>query len=224
MRKFLSILILAAALEGGMEAQSFVHLERYKDANEQLAAPAKRAARTVLMGDSITDYWPKRYPEFFTDDSRIGRGISGEVTAQMLLRFRQDVIETGAGRVVILAGVNDIALNQGAYNEDYTFGNIVSMVELAKAHRIKPVLCSALPAKAFGWRPEVKDAPAKIASLNKRLKEYAAKNHIKYIDYFPFMVAEDGESLNPAYTMDGVHPNHEGYKVMESVYLKTLKK
>ncbi|MBQ3873449.1 MAG: lipase [Bacteroidales bacterium] len=224
MRKFLSILILAAALEGGLAAQSFVHLERYKDANEQLAAPAKRAARTVLMGDSITDYWPKRYPEFFTDESRIGRGISGEVTAQMLLRFRSDVIDLGATRVVILAGTNDIALNQGDYNEDFTFGNIVSMVELAKAHKIKPVICSVLPAKKYRWRPEVTDAPAKIASLNKRLKEYAAKNHITYIDYFTPLVAEDGESLRNEYSPDGVHPNHDGYAVMESVYLKALKK
>ena len=212
----LSILILVPFVA---PAQNFVHLGRFQEANAQLPTPGKN--RTVFMGDSITEIWE---PSFFDNNTRIGRGISGEVTAQMVLRFRQDVIEIGATEVVILAGTNDIALNQGDYNPDYTFGNIVSMVELAKAHRIKPVLCSALPAKAFGWRPEVKDAPAKIASLNKRLKEYAAKNHIKYIDYFPFMVAEDGESLNPAYTMDGVHPNHEGYKVMESVYLKALKK
>jgi len=207
-----------------MAAQSFVQLGRYQKDNEQLAKPAKKASRTVFMGDSITDYWPKRYPEFFTDESRIGRGISGEVTAQMQLRFRSDVIDLSATRVVILAGTNDIALNQGDYNEDFTFGNIVSMVELAKANKIKPVICSVLPAKKYGWRPEVKDAPAKIASLNRRLKEYAAKNHITYIDYFTPLVAEDGESLRKEYSPDGVHPNHEGYAVMESVYLKALKK
>ena len=224
MRRFLSILLCAAVFQGSMAAQSFVQLGRYRNDNEQLAKPAKKSARTVFMGDSITDFWPKRYPEFFTDESRIGRGISGEVTAQMLLRFRSDVIDLGATRVVILAGTNDIALNQGDYNEDFTFGNIVSMVELAKAHKIKPVICSLLPAKKFGWRPEVTDAPAKIASHNKRLKEYAAKKHITYIDYFTPMVAEDGESLRNEYSPDGVHPNHDGYAVMESVYLKTLKK
>ncbi|MBQ9654355.1 MAG: SGNH/GDSL hydrolase family protein [Bacteroidales bacterium] len=224
MRRFLSILLCAAVFQGSMAAQSFVQLGRYRNDNEQLAKPAKKSARTVFMGDSITDFWPKRYPEFFTDESRIGRGISGEVTAQMLLRFRSDVIDLGATRVVILAGTNDIALNQGDYNEDFTFGNIVSMVELAKAHKIKPVICSVLPAKKFGWRPEVTDAPAKIASLNKRLKEYAAKKHITYIDYFTPMVAEDGESLRNEYSPDGVHPNHDGYAVMESVYLKALKK
>ena len=224
MRRFLSILLCAAVFQGSMAAQSFVQLGRYRNDNEQLAKPAKKSARTVFMGDSITDFWPKRYPEFFSDESRIGRGISGEVTAQMLLRFRSDVIDLGATRVVILAGTNDIALNQGDYNEDFTFGNIVSMVELAKAHKIKPVICSVLPAKKFGWRPEVTDAPAKIASLNKRLKEYAAKKHITYIDYFTPMVAEDGESLRKEYSPDGVHPNHDGYAVMESVYLKALKK
>lgn len=224
MRRFLSILLCAAVFQGSMAAQSFVQLGRYRNDNEQLAKPAKKSARTVFMGDSITDFWPKRYPEFFTDDSRIGRGISGEVTAQMLLRFRSDVIELGATRVVILAGTNDIALNQGDYNEDFTFGNIVSMVELAKAHKIKPVICSVLPAKKYRWRPEVTDAPAKIASLNKRLKEYAVKNHITYIDYFTPLVAEDGESLRNEYSPDGVHPNHDGYAVMESVYLKALKK
>ena len=224
MRRFLSILLCAAVFQGSMAAQSFVQLGRYRNDNEQLAKPAKKSARTVFMGDSITDFWPKRYPEFFSDDSRIGRGISGEVTAQMLLRFRSDVIDLGATRVVILAGTNDIALNQGDYNEDFTFGNIVSMVELAKAHKIKPVICSVLPAKKFGWRPEVTDAPAKIASLNKRLKEYATKKHITYIDYFTPMVAEDGESLRKEYSPDGVHPNHDGYAVMESVYLKALKK
>ena len=207
----LSILILVPFVA---PAQNFVHLGRFQEANAQLPAPGKN--RTVFMGDSITEIWE---PSFFDNNTRIGRGISGEVTAQMVLRFRQDVIEIGATEVVILAGTNDIALNQGDYNPDYTFGNIVTMVELAIANGIRPVLCSLLPASGYRWRPEVTDAPEKISALNARLKAYAAEHGIWYLDYFSAMVAPDGRSLNPDYTYDGVHPNVTGFKVMEKVFL-----
>ena len=175
------------------------------------------------MGDSITEGWgTKGTPGFFDNDKMVERGISGEVTAQMVLRFRRDVIDLKPKTVVILCGCNDIALNQGEYNEDYTFGNIVTMVQLAKANKIKPIVCSVLPAAAFPWRPEVKDSSEKVASLNARLREYCAKNRVKYIDYFPAMVAEDGVSLNPNYTNDGIHPTLPGYEVMESIILKAL--
>ena len=119
--------------------------------------------------------------------------------------------------VVINAGTNDVAENAGPYNEDYTFGNILSMVELAQAHQIKVILTSTLPAAAFGWNPRIKNAAAKIASLNARVREYAEEHHIPYVDYYQAMVYGENKALNPAYSNDGVHPTEEGYKVMEAL-------
>ena len=221
MRKL--IITIAAAMLSviGLSAQNFVHYHWFDGENSTV--PAGTRGRVVLMGDSITEGWgTKGTPGFFDNDKMVERGISGEVTAQMVLRFRRDVIDLKPKTVVILCGCNDIALNQGEYNEDYTFGNIVTMVQLAKANKIKPIVCSVLPAAAFPWRPEVKDAPEKVASLNARLRAYCAKNRIKYVDYFPAMVASDGFSLNPNYTNDGIHPTLPGYEVMESIILKAL--
>ena len=223
MRNLFLTLLLAFSTQMAW-GQAFVHLYTYKSANEVLAPRTKHTPRTILIGDSITEVWAKTCPDFFADGKRVGRGISGEVSAQMLLRFRSDVIDNEATAVVICAGTNDIALNQGDYNEDYTFGNIVTMVELAKVHGIKPILASVLPATGFRWRPEVKDAPEKILALNARLKAYAKAHKLVYLDYYSAMVSDDGISLNPAYTYDGVHPSKEGCKAMEQVYLKMLKK
>ncbi len=221
MRKLIITIAAAMLSVFGLSAQNFVHYHWFDGENSTV--PAGTRGRVVFMGDSITEGWgTKGTPGFFDNDKMVERGISGEVTAQMVLRFRRDVIDLKPKTVVILCGCNDIALNQGEYNEDYTFGNIVTMVELAKANKIKPIVCSVLPAAAFPWRQEVKDAPEKVASLNARLREYCTKNRVKYVDYFPAMVAEDGVSLNPNYTNDGIHPTLPGYEVMESIILKAL--
>ena len=221
MRKLIITIAAAMLSVFGLSAQNFVHYHWFDGENSTV--PAGTRGRVVFMGDSITEGWgTKGTPGFFDNDKMVERGISGEVTAQMVLRFRRDVIDLKPKTVVILCGCNDIALNQGEYNEDYTFGNIVTMVQLAKANKIKPIVCSVLPAAAFPWRPEVKDAPEKVASLNARLRAYCAKNRIKYVDYFPAMVASDGFSLNPNYTNDGIHPTLPGYEVMESIILKAL--
>ena len=204
-----------------LSAQNFVHYHWFD--GENATVPAGTKGRVVFIGDSITEGWGvKGTPGFFNNDKMVERGISGEVTAQMVLRFRRDVIDLKPKTVVILCGCNDIALNQGEYNEDYTFGNIVTMIELAKANKIRPILCSVLPAAAFPWRQEVTDAAEKVASLNARLEAYAKKNHIKWVDYFSPMLAPDGRSLNPDYTNDGIHPILPGYEVMESIILKAL--
>lgn len=216
--------VLFAALSLPAQAQDFVQLSRYAEFNASLRPAARKDRRVVFIGDSITEGWGHRYrPEFFADGRYVERGISGEVSAQMLLRFRADVIGLNPRTVVINAGTNDIALNKGAYDEDYTFGNIVSMAELAKAHKIKVVLTSVLPSAAFPWRPEVKDAPAKILALNARIKAYAAENRIPYVDYYAGMVAADGISQKAELTRDGVHPNREGYLVMEALVEKALR-
>ena len=221
MRKLIITIAAAMLSVFGLSAQNFVHYHWFDGENSTV--PAGTRGRVVFMGDSITEGWgTKGTPGFFDNDKMVERGISGEVTAQMVLRFRRDVIDLKPKTVVILCGCNDIALNQGEYNEDYTFGNIVTMVQLAKANKSKPIVCSVLPAAAFPWRPEVKDSSEKVASLNARLREYCAKNRIKYVDYFPAMVAEDGISLNPNYTNDGIHPTLPGYEVMEQIILKAL--
>ena len=221
MHKFIVICATAMLFACSLSAQNFVHYHWFD--GENATVPVGTRGRVVFMGDSITEGWGYLgTPGFFDNDKMIERGISGEVTAQMVLRFRRDVIDLKPKTVVILCGCNDIALNQGEYNEDYTFGNIVTMIELAKANKIRPILCSILPAAAFPWRQDVTDAPEKVASLNARLEAYAKKNHIKWVDYFSAMLAPDGRSLNPSYTNDGIHPTLPGYQVMESIIKKAL--
>ena len=224
MTKMNKVFIVVAAVmlsAANLSAQNFVHYHRFD--GENATVPAGTKGRVVFIGDSITEGWgAKGTPGFFDNDKMVERGISGEVTAQMVLRFRRDVIDLKPKTVVILCGCNDIALNQGDYNEDYTFGNIVTMIELAKANKIRPVLCSILPAAAFPWRPEVTDSVEKVNSLNAHLEAYARKNHIKWVDYFSSMVASDGRSLNPDYTKDGIHPTLPGYEVMEAIIRKAL--
>ncbi len=126
--------------------------------------------------------------------------------------------------VVINAGTNDVAENTGVYNEEYTMGNIISMVELASVNGIEVILTSVLPAAAFGWNAAIKDAPQKIEALNKRISAYAQKEGIPYVDYYSAMVYGDNKALNPAYTKDGVHPTLDGYKVMEALIKKAIDK
>lgn len=150
-----------------------------------------RRVEAVLMGNSITDNWAKFHPEFFAENNFVGRGISGQVTSQMLCRFQSDVIALRPKMVIIMAGTNDIAQNNGYISHEYILQNIQSMVELAKYHHIQPVLCSCLPAAAFKWRPEMKPAED-IKRLNEMIQEYAKANKIKYIDYHSALVDEYG--------------------------------
>ncbi|MFY0652432.1 MAG: hypothetical protein JXQ96_10385 [Cyclobacteriaceae bacterium] len=174
------------------------------------------------MGNSITQGWVKRNPEFFEDNPYIGRGISGQTTAQMLLRFRSDVIDLKPKVVVIHAGTNDIAANRGPVTLEQIIGNIASMSELAKANGIKVVLASVLPATSYLWRPAI-DPADKIIALNELIKNYADENNIVYLDYFSAMVnSENG--LRKEYGRDSVHPNVAGYKVMGPLAKKAIAK
>lgn len=219
-----AILLSLACTELGAQNRDFGGLNRYAQENKEMSALGKKAKRVVFMGNSITEGWVNTHPAFFTDNGYVGRGISGQTSYQFLLRFREDVIKLSPLLVVINAGTNDIAENTGPYNEEYTFGNIVSMVELAKANKIKVILTSTLPAAVFGWNPSVKDAKTKIASLNMRIKEYARKHKIPYVDYYEKMVYGDDGALNPQYTKDGVHPTAEGYSVMETLIKAAIDK
>lgn len=179
-----------------------------------------RRVEAVLMGNSITDNWAKFHPEFFAENNFVGRGISGQVTSQMLCRFQSDVIALRPKMVIIMAGTNDIAQNNGYISHEHILQNIQSMCELAKQNKIRPVLCSCLPAAAFKWRPEMKPAED-IKRLNEMIQEYAKANKIKYIDYHSALVDEYG-GLPKKYAADGVHPNMDGYAIMEQILLDNL--
>lgn len=174
------------------------------------------------MGNSITEAWSAMYPEFFADNPYINRGISGQTTPQMLVRFRQDVIQLKPYAVVILAGTNDIAGNTGPAELPEIAGNIFSMAELARSNGIKVLLCSVLPAADYPWRPGLKPA-GKIAKLNAMLKDYAMQHNIIWVDFYTCMNNGSG-GLKAEFTYDGVHPNLEGYKVMSKIVEESFQK
>ena len=225
-RRLFVILAVAAGLVSmgnPVSAQDWANLQRFAAANAGLGEPAAGQPRVVLMGDSITEEWLRLRPDFFAGNGYVGRGISGQVSAQMLVRFRKDVIDLHPAAVVINAGTNDVAENQGPFDEDFTLGNIISMTELAQANGIAVVLTSVLPAAKFIWRPALTDAADKIAALNKRIRAYAAEKGIPYVDYYSQMVVSDpSRALNPAYSKDGVHPVTEGFLVMEPLVVEAI--
>lgn len=227
MKRILCLAIFSLCLFGmEMNAQNkdWAKLGRYAQANKELPVPTKKEKRVVFLGNSITEGWVRHSPEFFKENGYIGRGIGGQTSYQFVVRFRPDVINLKPALVVINAGTNDAAENTGPFDLNTTFGNIVSMVELAKANKIKVILTSVLPASAFGWNKKVTDAAERIASLNALIKDYAKKHKIPYVDYYSAMVSGEERSLNPNYTKDGVHPTKEGYKVMEALIKPAIEK
>ncbi len=189
----------------------FADLGRFRDADLKLGSPAAGENRVVFMGDSITEGW--KLQESFPGKLYINRGISGQTTSQMLLRFRQDVIDLEPKVVVILAGTNDFAENTGPVTLEQVEGNLVSMVQLATANDIRVVLCSVLPAVHYWWHPELKNPAPKIAALNQWLKDYAAEKGYVYVDYYSAM-ADAAGGLPQKLSPDGVHPSAAGYAVM----------
>ncbi|MDO8898433.1 MAG: SGNH/GDSL hydrolase family protein [Bacteroidales bacterium] len=215
-------LILLLVLQHNLLAQDWAELGRYRDDNARLKKSAKSENIVVFLGNSITDSWPSNMPEFFEKNNFVGRGISGQTTPQMLVRFRPDVIALEPAAVVILAGTNDIAENTGPATIEEIFGNICSMAELAAANNIKIVLCAVLPAFDYPWRPGLKPAE-KIVRLNSLLKDYATKNGHAFLDYHSPM-ADEKNGMLEQYTYDGVHPNDAGYLLMASMVEKVLSK
>ncbi len=202
-------------------AQDWPNLNRYAQENEKLQSVSNEN-RVVFMGNSITEGWLTHDPDFFAGKPYINRGIGGQTTPQMLLRFRADVINLKPKTVVILAGINDIAGNTGPSTLEMILNNIISMAELAKANNIQVILCSVLPANNFYWNPGTKPAE-KVIALNQMIKDYAKANNIPFVDYHtPMKDEEDG--LKKEYGPDGVHPNLEGYKFMASILNTFLEK
>ena len=211
----MAILVLGTA---AFAAGDWAAFGRYAEANKNV----KQAPMLVIMGDSITDFWPNRTSsDFFNKNNIVGRGISGQVTSQMLVRFRRDVLDLKPKYVAILAGTNDIAQNQGYISAENIVGNIISMVEIARANKIKPIVCSILPAAKYPWRPEIQSVPM-VQKINQMLKDYCKKHKVKYIDFYTPMVDENN-GLPKKYANDGIHPTSDGYAVMEKVLLENLK-
>lgn len=226
MKRFIYLaaaLVITAGLCARGEKNDWAQFDRYASSNAEIIADTDNSRRVIFFGNSITDNWPRMRPGFFSGNGFIGRGISGQSTYQFLSRFRADVIDLRPQAVVINAATNDIAENTHPYDENRTFGNIRSMVELAQANGIKVILTSTLPAGFFGWNRSVTDGPEKIARLNRRIASYAEANSIPFVDYYASMLDADGKSMDSRYTDDGVHPTEAGYAVMEALILPAIR-
>jgi lysophospholipase L1-like esterase len=190
----------------------WANLARYREANARLGAPRPGEQRVVFYGNSITDAWAQYFDAMFPGKPYVGRGISGQTTPQMLVRFRQDVIALQPAAVVILAGTNDIAGNTGPSTPEMIEGNLISMVQLAQANGIRVILSSVLPVYDYPWRPGLQPAQ-KVVALNAWMRGYAAAHGVVYLDYYSAMVDARG-GLQASLTRDGVHPTEAGYRVM----------
>jgi lysophospholipase L1-like esterase len=193
----------------------WAYWSKYRDANIALGQPSPGEVRVVFMGDSITEGWEKLDPAFFHRGGHVDRGISGQTTSQMLVRFRQDVIMLKPAVVVILGGTNDVAQNGGLTSLEAVEENLQSMAELARANGIKVVFSSVLPAFDFPWRRGLQPAD-KIVALNRWIEAYCAQGGIPYANYYPSMVDGRG-GLRAEFSSDGVHPNEAGYAVMDPI-------
>ena len=210
-------------IAGGGNLQDWANLNKYQKNNKELKKIIE-PNRVVFMGNSITEGWSFFNKNFFIENPFVNRGISGQTTPQMLIRFKSDVVNLSPKSVVILAGINDIAGNTGPISIENSAENIISMAEIALANNISVFICSTLPALDFPWSPGLNPA-SKVIKLNKILKDYCKKNNLKYVDYYSFMSDENGGLKVPEYTSadDLVHPNKAGYNVMEKIILKALK-
>ncbi|WP_420322445.1 SGNH/GDSL hydrolase family protein [Flagellimonas sp.] len=225
MRKFKILFLIVLSFLGfskTVNAQDWANLQKYQEANSTLPAPAIGENRVVFMGNSITEGWSIANPVFFEGKPYINRGISGQTTPQMLLRFRQDVIALQPKVVLILSGTNDIAGNTGPMTLQQIHYNILSMVELAEANGINPIICSVVPAFDYPWKPGM-EPNVKIPELNGMLQKTAKQKGLIYLDYFGSM-ADERNGLPKALAEDGVHPTKKGYEIMEALAEKAIRK
>lgn len=217
------IFILSGSIAfNSLYAQDWANLEKFKEENSKVDIENIDEGRVVFMGNSITIGWSHHYPQFFEKKPYINRGISGQTTPQMLVRFRADVVDLKPAVVVILAGTNDIAGNTGPSTLQMMADNIFSMAEIARTNNIKVIISSVLPAYKYPWKPDLEPAE-KIVELNKLLKAYAINNGHIYLDYFSEMV-NDQNGLIDDYGYDGVHPNETGYIVMSALAEEAISK
>ena len=203
-------------------SQDWASLKRYQKENTELKTLAKNENRIVFMGNSITQHWKEKDSVFFQINPYLCRGISGQTTPQMLIRYRQDVIALQPKIVVILAGTNDIAGNTGPSTLEMIMDNLTSMTEIAKANGIKVILCSVLPAYDYPWHKGL-EPNIKIPKLNAMINAYCKKSNTLYLVYFLAM-ADDKNGMKDELTTDGVHCTTEGYKLMETMVQEAIGK
>ena len=211
------------SVAGGGTLQDWANLKRFQESNEALKKVTD-PNRVVFIGNSITEGWSNFDEDFFIDNPFVNRGIGGQTTPQMLVRFKPDVVKLKPKSVVIMAGINDIAGNTGPVTIENIADNIISMAEIAVLNKINVYICTTLPAIDFPWSPGLEPAP-KVKELNAILKKYCIENGINYVDYYSSMSDAEGGLKVPEYTSanDLVHPNLAGYKVMEKIILSALK-
>jgi lysophospholipase L1-like esterase len=223
-------LIVIAAAADNTSAQpteqqlrsDWANLARFRDANSKLQPPLSNENRVVFMGNSITEGWQQYFATMFPGKPYINRGIGGQTTPQMLVRFRADVIALKPKVVVILAGTNDIAGNTGPSTLEMIEDNLASMAEVAKSNGIKVVMSSVLPVYDYPWKPGLEPAP-KIIALNKWMKDYAAQHGAIYLDYHSAMSDARG-GMRTELASDGVHPTEAGYRVMAPLVEQAIEK
>jgi len=208
----IGLLLLIASTAAAQSSDDWPNLQKYGKADAELPPPGEGENRVVFMGNSITEGWQPNFRDMFPGKPYINRGISGQTTPQMLVRFHQDVVALKPKVVVILAGTNDIAGNTGPSTLEMIENNLASMAELAKANGIRVVMASVLPAFNYPWKPGLEPAP-KIVALNAWIKDYAQKNGAVYLDYHTAM-RDERNGLKAELSGDGVHPNDAGYKIM----------
>jgi lysophospholipase L1-like esterase len=196
----------------------FANLSKYNEKNKTVNAP-----KVIFYGNSITEGWVNAMPEFFSKNNFIGRGISGQTSAQLLLRFRQDVIDLKPKILIIKIGTNDIAENNGPYSEKFTLDNIESMIEIANQNKIKVILASVLPASEYAWRKSIINVAEKIINLNKGILKMANKHKIPYLDYHLKLKNSIG-GLDKDLAEDGVHPTTKCYEIMANMAKEAISK
>ena len=201
-------------------SQDWFRFNDYKADNERIIAN-KEFPEVVFLGNSITENWAYFHPEFFSSHNYLGRGIGGQTSAHMLVRFQSDVIALHPKAVVIMAGTNDVAHNDFWVEPEQVVNNVISMCALARANGIVPIISSITPCTSFVWRPEIQGAAQTIVNINKDLKAYAEANDIIYVDYHTAM-ADENMGLPKTLSDDGCHPNPDTYFLMEEMVVKAI--
>jgi len=204
-------------------SDDWANISKYQKENELIGRPKKGEKRVVFLGSSIFEFWKQKDPDYFNNPAYVDRGISGQISSQLLIRFRQDVINLKPRAVIILAGSNDLAGSRGHVNNETILNNVKSMAELARKNHIKVILCKYLPIYEYPWNKALKGAADQIISLNDAITAYANENNFTILDYFtPLVDSRNGQKAE--FTTDGVHPNLAGYKVMEVVTDEAIRK
>ena len=215
------ILIIFATMSIFGYSQDWFRFNDYKADNERIIAN-EAYPEVVFMGNSITENWAYFHPEFFTSHNYLGRGIGGQTSAHMLVRFKTDVIDLHPKAVVIMAGTNDVAHNDFWVAPEQVVNNVISMCELAQAHGIVPIISSITPCTSFVWRTEIKDAGQTIVGINQSLRAYAEANGFVYVDYHAAF-ADENQGFPKSLSDDGCHPNPDTYFIMEGLVLEAIR-